>query len=438
MGTNKDIAVSGPAFEVKLSLVDQAAPPIYSRRILIFSRANDDRESAIKALELGLQNTVNEFPILAGCMALTPTGWIVKKGHALLRIRVVDLSYSELQSTNFEEKMLLADKVSSAPSYTDPEDEWNVCRIQANFIRGGLLLVISINHSVMDGHGITQVIESLSRTCRVDSLYRSATNTILYDRSVLSDCVGEGDITKLQAYSVVQGIPELHAISKNVITTSFQLSPSALNALKIASYPTEGWITTHDAVNALCWRTHAKGRYKANLVTLDNTTKFAFPVEFRKRLQVPLPLNYIGNAVLMTKVELPIKILLGPDGLKFAAASIRKGVQEIDAIYVNNFMAVIKSLENPRQLRINLMLDNPRTGFGSTSYKSFEHCTLSWDPVIGNFERLRLPYGVLGEGMSVVLPVLSDGSWEVTITVKEELIELFQNDEEWTTYCTPA
>jgi hypothetical protein len=138
----------------------------------------------------------------------------------------------------------------------------------------------------------------------------------------------------------------------------------------------------------------------------------------------------------MTKVELPVKKLLGPDGLSIAAAAIRKGIHDIDAAYVNNFLAVVKSLENPRQLRINLMLDDPRTGFGSTSYKGFAHSTLNWEPVLGNYERLRLPHGVLGEGMSIILPVLSDGSWEVTVTLNEELVELFRADEEWTTYCT--
>jgi methylglutaconyl-CoA hydratase len=375
------------------------------------------------------------MPIVAGQMGLTPTGWTVKKGHALLRVRDVDLSYSELQSTGFSEKLLLAETLSSVPSITDAEVEWNVCRIQANFIRGGLLLVISIHHSVMDGYGITKVIEALAHNCRVADDSKSSFEPVTYDRSQLSNCEGEGDITKLQAYSVV-GTPALRSVSKNVITTSFRLFMPALKSLKAAASPANGWVTTHDALNALCWRAHARGRYKAKYITEEDIARFAFPVEFRKLLHDPLLPEYIGNAVLMTKVELPVKILLGPDGLSIAAATIRKGIHDIDAAYVNNFLAVVKSLENPRQLRINLMLDNPRTGFGSTSYKSFAHSTLDWEPVLGKYERLRLPHGVLGEGMSIILPVLSDGSWEVTVTLEEELVKLFRADEEWTTFCT--
>lgn len=428
-----DFAISGPPFDVQFSLVDQVAPPVYSRRILIFSREDSQREEAILALKAGLQSTVNEVPILAGQMALTSAGWIVKNGLAILRIRDVDISYSELQSTNFPETMLSAQILSSVPTITDPENQWNVCRIQANFIHGGLLLVISINHTTMDGYGITKIIEALARNCRVNGL-TSSSQPVVFDRSRLSECNGKGDIKKLPAYTVVPGSLKLRHIPSDIVTTSFSFSLPALKALKVAATPIDSWITTHDAVNALCWRTHARGRYKANLVTEEDIARFAFPVDFRQLIQPPLCSNYIGNAVLMTKVELPIKTLLGPGGLSAAAAAIRGGVKNVDAAYVDNFIAVAKSLENPRQLRINLMLDDPHTGFGSTSYKSFAHSTLDWDPVLGNFERLRLPYGVIGEGMSIILPVLRDGSWEVTVTVEEPLSELFRTDVEFITY----
>ncbi|KAI9737710.1 MAG: hypothetical protein M1818_005714 [Claussenomyces sp. TS43310] len=433
MDGHRDFEISGPPFDISLSLVDKVAPPVYSRRILIFSRKDDGRARAMVALKAGLQSTVNEIPILAGQMGLTSAGWIVKNGQALLRVKDVDMSYSELQSTDFSETMLLAEVLSSVPTITDPETQWNVCRVQANFIHGGLLLVISINHTAMDGYGITKVIEALARNCRVNS-WTTPLKPVIFDRSRLSDCSGEADIKKLPAYTVVAGVPKLRSVPADIVTASFRLPVQALKTLKVAASPTETWITTHDAVNALCWRTHARGRYKAGLVTEEDTARFAFPVEFRQLIHPPLSSQYIGNAVLMTKVELPMKTLLGPNGLSIAAATIRAGVKEVDAAYIDNFIAVAKSLEDPRQLKINLMLDDPRTGFGSTSYKGFAHSTLDWDPILGKFERLRLAYGVTGEGMSIILPVLSDGSWEVTVTLEQGLVELFRADEEWTTY----
>ena len=442
-GKHVDYTISGPAFDCTFSAVDQVTPPIYSRRLLIFSRQDDNREQSVLALRSGIQRTVNEIPILAGQMGHSPAGWTVKPGEARLRVKDLDMSFSQLQTSGFSEEMLPAHIVSSVPAITDPESEWHACRIQANFIRGGLLLVISINHTTMDGYGISKVIEALSRNCRVHESSAAAHLSVKtdhqLDRSVLLVCKDEaksGDIRKLDAYTLVQGVPpNLLPSSERIVTKSFQLSLPALKTLKRAASPREGWITTHDAVNALCWRTHARGRYQAGLLSDEDVARFAFPVEFRTLVDPPLPPEYMGNAVLMTKVELPVKTLLGADGLRRAAEAIRHGVRRVDASYVGNFIGVARSLEEPGRLKINLKLERRNTAFGSTSYKSFAHSTLDWDAAaLGRYERLRLASGVTGEGMSIILPVLADGSWEVTVSLEEELVALFQTADEWRTY----
>jgi len=91
MNEHQDFEISGPPFDVELSPVDKVAPPIYSQRILIFSRENHNHEGAILTLKLGLQSTVNEILILGGQMGVTSAGWFVKNGgHALLRIKHVE------------------------------------------------------------------------------------------------------------------------------------------------------------------------------------------------------------------------------------------------------------------------------------------------------------------------------------------------------------
>ncbi|CAM1507706.1 Fc.00g045540.m01.CDS01 [Cosmosporella sp. VM-42] len=435
MDEHDDYAISGPPFNIIFSPVDQVTPPVYSRRILVFSRQDHDRRQAILSLRLGVQRTVNEIPILAGQMGHTLAGWTVKNGNARLRIRNLDMSFSELASNDFSEAILPAEVLSSVPKITDPESEWHVCRIQANFIRGGLLLVISINHTTMDGYGITKVTEALARNCRAN-VSAGSLEPVIHDRPTLFNCDEEANIEQLAAYRVVRGSPKFGPISGDIVTTTFRLPVPALKSLKIAASPAEDWITSHDAVNALCWRTHVRGRYQAKLILDEDIARFAFPVEFRRLVDPPLPPQYLGNAVLMTKVELPVKTLLGPSGLRIAAATIRAGVRQVDTAYVSNFIAVAKSLENPGQLKINLKLEQPATAFGSTSYKSFAHSTMDWDSTLGRFEKLRLASGVTGEGMSIILPVQSDGSWEVTVTIEKDLVEGFRVDGEWTRYAS--
>lgn len=431
-----DYLLSGPPFECVFSAVDQVTPPIYSRRVLIFSRQDDDPTEATHALKRGLQRTIDEFPPLAGQMGYSPTGWTVKNGQARLRIKAVDMDFAELARSRFDEAMLAADLISSVPTLADPETEWHACRIQANFIREGLLLVISINHTTMDGFGITKVVQALARNCGAQETPTAIKHDGL-DRSSLNKCGnGEGAVSKLDAYSIVQGTPNLGPVSSKIITTSFRFQPEALRRLKEAASPGNGWVSTHDAVNALCFRTHARGRFKLDMISHDDIARFAFPVDFRKLTSQSLPSDYVGNAVLMTKVEVPTKTLLGPGGLSQAADAIRNGVKRVNADYVDNFISVARSLERPGQMKINMKLNNRNTAFGSTSYKSFDHANLDWPPVLGKFDKMRLCSGVTGEGMSIIMPVLEDGSWEVTVSFEEELEELFRQDEELLKYAS--
>lgn len=429
-----DHLISGPPFTCAFSSVDQVTPPIYSRRVLVFSRRDDETTEAIRALKLGLERTIEEIPVLAGQMGYEDGLWTIKKGHARLRVKKIDMEFGELENSTFSESMLPADLISSVPTLADPQTEWHACRLQANFINGGLLLVASINHTVMDGFGISKVIQALARNCRLEATPIPATHNGI-DRSSL-DKLGNsaGNVSKLDAYSIVSGTPNLGPVSSNIVTTTFRFGPDALKRLKLAASPDDGWISTHDAVNALCFRTHARGRHQKGLLTDDDVGRFAFPVDFRKVASLGIPDAYIGNAVLMTKVDLPVKTLLGIEGLSQAARAIREGITRIDSDYVQNFVAVAKSLEKPGQMKINLKLQDRNTAFGSTSYKSFDHAKLGWPLSLGQFERMRLCSGVTGEGMSIILPVLHDGSWEVTISLEEELEEIFRNDEEWVSY----
>lgn len=451
-----DHKLSGPPFQCLFSPVDQVTPPIYSRRILIFSHApHHSQENTILALKTGLQRAVDEFPVLAGQMGYAaPGGWTIKPGVARLRIQHFDadpesgdeeLTFDRLRESGFCESLLPADLVSSVPTLADPQEDWHACRLQANFVRGGLLLVVSVNHTVMDGYGITKFIQSLARHSRLPPtsphVHHSDQTAQVMDRAALfnqPETNSKGNVDELDAYKIVNGPTNLSFVPPRTVTTTIRLSPQALHRLKAAASPEKGWVTTHDAVNALCWRAHAAGRRRAGTIQDHETARFAFPVDFRRLLGFDP--SYVGNAVLMTKVFLPVRTLLDPEhGLKAAAAAIRAGVARVDAAYAENFVSVARNLEEPGKLKINLKLEvggqRRETAFGSTSYKSFDLSGLEWDEVaVGRYERMRLASGVTGEGMSIVLPVLQDGSWEVTVSLEEELVDAFRANEDVVNY----
>lgn len=441
-----DFAITGPDFDVKFSAVDQAVPGVYSGRVLIFKRNDGDEVDATLAIRDGLRKTVEEVPILAGEMSYSPfTGWVVKKGHLRLRVtRLPQLDYGKLEATNFDEALIPADLVSSVPTLMDPPGEWHTCRIQVNFITGGLLFVISVHHLVADGWGVTKVIENIARNCRLpDERPRPQAPPLLYaDRSRLSTTTiqGKGDISKVPSYSIVPLGTPWSPVHPGVVTTSFRFPAGKLTRLKAASFPDQTlmpgvWVTTHDAVLALWLRTYVRTRYFAGRITREGNIRFSFPIEFRRH--VGLSAEYIGNAVFMHKINIPVERLLNDDGLKYAALVIRQGMKGVGPDYIENFIAVAKGvLEDPLiSMRINLKFDDVDRAFGCTTYKNFAHGELDWDrKVFGVYQRLRLPSGIAGEGVTVVMPVLKDGDWELTTMVESELLHSFTHDEEWKLY----
>lgn len=456
MSTFSDFFLSGPDFEVELSAVDLSVPPIYSRRVLIFSR--DDKipqHQTIIAIRDGLQKIVDQIPVLAGRMSFNfrdPKHWSVAKGSLRLRVANVDMDFADLEASGYSEDMLPADLISSVPTLFDPQGEWHSCRIQVNFIRGGLLVVISVHHLIMDGWGTTKVIEAIANNCRVNAgqsapgAVQPADQYLWQDRTRLSQTTvpGDGDSSKLAAYSIVPADWSFAPAHPGIITKTFRLTAPALSRLKVAAFPDQSqfpgeWITTHDAMLGLWLRNYVRTRLEAGLLHETEEIRLTFPVEFRRLAH--LPANYLGNALMMTKPKTTVDVIMGPSGLKAGAYMIREASKNITSADIDNFIAVSKAVQRNHtlDLRINIKFDGVNSGFGCTSYKNFAHGACDWDPLVfGTYERLRLPSGIAGEGMTIVMPVLKDGSWELTIMVEKELMESFENGAEWQEYTCRA
>ena len=308
-----------------------------------------------------------------------------------------------------------------------------------------MILVASIHHVCMDGVAITKVLETFARACRIAQAHDGASENLgptldsdVLDRSRLFQSSNAADITKLRAYMIHSDMLTLG--HSGLLTQTFRFYPRALKFLKQSaspSAPSGSWITTHDAVCALCWRVQSRVRQRAHLLQSDATMTFGLPVAFRALMKPPLHPDYMGNAFLMAKSELPLRSLLSPDGLSVAAAKIRETVAEVDAGYVENMVAVAKSLKNKRSLQMNILLDLPRTGCTVTTYQKFPHSTMDWGPALGTYEAFRMPHGAFTDGFPVILPTLADGSWEVAITLDEKIMGLFENDDEWQEYTVP-
>ena len=389
-------AVPCPPFSLRLSRWDLRMTPLYSKRVLCFpspNSSNEHNEHIAHLLLTALRSTVEELPFLAG--SVVPFSkhqpWLHDlRPHGAAYLEINDLSneikFLNLRKARFSSSLLDTEQLCPLP---EPvylrQSPIDVCRLRANFVDGGLLLVISIIHTVCDGRGISEVIEIFAdkfrkaqigeHTCHSTVHAESPKKTYSLDRAAILSGNGlPGTIENHPGWTASPLASRGGSDSTKALCTTFHISSESLRALKkVASssppsssafgainipHPLDGQqsctseqatsISTHDAVAALIWRTTMLARHRAGIIPDDATTHFSQAVDCRTRLRLPQP--FFGNAIYGVKATLALPRLafatesFAPSqisGLQAAARAIRA---EVSGATADRFRDLLASL----------------------------------------------------------------------------------------------
>ena len=335
--------------------------------------------------------------------------------------------------------------------------------VQANFVQGGLLLAVCIYHSICDGVGQFHVTEMLAKQCRragLDLSKKTNGETSLelafrpdqFDRTTLFQGVSHADanINKLSAYTILpqpaRGLPSWAAPDHRKLASETFLLPAAtlkeLKSLATSQKPAavsdEAYISTHDAVCALIWRTTMAARVAAGEISKDENTTFGMPIDGRSQLSPKQPVDWIGNNAIGFKVgETVARLINAETGLGLAAFAIRAGVKSVDDTYIRTLISVLQSVPDYGQVFLDMLEFIKTTGLFVTSWARFGYQGLEWGERFGGgggsgrCEKFAFPSGGYMNGIAVVLPVLENGDWEVTLTLEEGCMREFRRDGMW-------
>ena len=470
MASKQTDRFSGPDFNIKPTAVDQRSSKIYLKQVLILPLPQpQEHEKISEILREAMQATVKEIPCLAAQVVTKENGQrALDPGSAQLVIKDLtkDIKFADLKAANFAQELLDPNVLLPIEQFYFVDSPLDVFKVQANFIQGGLLLSIAVHHFATDASGVSTVVRALASQCRraqfpqnvIDGLSEKIESFKLsprkFDRSPFYNWTQPGDISALKAYSLLDKAPPKPAWMTEkegpVSSETFRLSPLAIKSLKDAAsnvrHPDqftngdaavtlEPYITTHDAVCGLLWRTIIISRHKNAIVSLNESSNFKMPVDFRHLLDPPLAPDYIGNAFMQMSATLPVSTLIGTNGLTFAAHSIRRGVSEINKETARIYVKIIGQAPDPRNMSANIDdITGPQLLL--TSWRKFSDVALDFGEKLGTYEAFRLPHKGLTNGCPVVLPTLPDGSWEVALTLDREIMEGLKGDETWAKYTT--
>lgn len=104
------------------------------------------------------------------------------------------------------------------------------------------------------------------------------------------------------------------------------------------------WISTNDAFTAFVWQ--AVTRARAARLSENESVQLLRSVNGRKRLQPPVPEEYIGHMVGITKNAYPLQFLKEPKNLAAITAGVRQSVYDFDDLQVRAFTALIGGLKD--------------------------------------------------------------------------------------------
>ena len=455
---DKSIAISGPPFDLKLSYWDQTFPPTHSKRILCFALpANVNKEQIVDQAHIALHHTVQRVPFLAG--SVVPNSdeegdrpWlrnISQHGHAYLDVKDLSdqISYADLAQANFTQDLFDADQLCSLPKVIYIQQEpVDICRFRVNFIQGGVVLVIQILHTVVDGTGVTECINIFADQLRkahaggVGHPLQTTNEKWVSDRTALVS--GEGRSGAIENHSAFTTSAFAHGNITGVeqACRTFRISRDALVDLKKAASPefprdADDWISTGDAIAALIWRSILVARQRAGALSADAVAKFAQPVDCRKLLGLPEP--YFGNAFYIMRSDMPFDALQDPlTGLRTAARLLRADVKAVTGDRVRDLVAFMERIRLESHTHLSFQEDLASSAIVYTSHFKFNIHKMDFGPAFGDgrVKAFRHPARGTIMGSVIVMPMCSDGSCEFMITESADTLRYLETDNLWTRY----
>ena len=243
----------------------------------------------------------------------------------------------------------------------------SVLMVQINFIKGGIIMVLSLNHGFTDGNGTAAIAKVWAACCRGEDPSRFITQEIIDRQRLIHgwESTSPTDIRSVMASQTKKRVSfseilnrirtsisdlligcwprststkksEMDLLSQSRCAVFF-FSKSRLAALKaVASFKECGeddevWISTNDALTALldtCIHSSFDDRVNSMSTT---AASLATAVNVRRILDPPLPADYIGNALTFIQIKAPLNSIRStPERVAEIAHLIRKQIRELD------------------------------------------------------------------------------------------------------------
>ena len=484
------------------SPLESRFPPVAITFILCFPCDSNQQASIASFLQKSLEKTIRQNPPLAGRLLWEPEDGrlnrlklITSNNEILDNVRFVandltqkpdvwSLSYPQLAEQGAPYAPLMRPEILSPPGGYQRLSMVPICA-QANFIPGGCLLYISMNHSFMDDIGSTAVLESWARNCRElqeeaienedfefqekvkdafgglsPSASMSARSTRMATNGVPTLMMNQPEILQKNAATddaeikrILDNVCLWHTLgfkspaeresseewrlppAEGLVPAIFSAPAHAIARLKADSTLDIGFTSSFDAMAALIWRCVMRARYK-DLEPSEVASTSHLRLAFDAREALGVRPDYSGNMLLFSTPKILLKYLVdGTVDGRHLAYKVRHALSTTktrahDAVKLS-FM-----LPDPSR-RVPDFENTTTTDIMLTSWRRMPLYKMDWGPAFGkpgNPEFVRSDQIGHLPGTCAILQSRSEDEVEVLVNLYPAQIERLKEDEEWAEY----
>lgn len=457
---------------------EQIGPKGWVRNIFFFELPEDyDMDALASILKTSYSNFKARTPV-AGCEVMplergSQAGLLQFRhyGDELDDFAVKDLraegafpTFAELKARGFPASVLDPEVVCKrglGGEWPQLGDHMTVTLMQANFIRGGLLLNMFFLHAYCDhtcAYKFTEILAEDVRAAQGIPITKPV-DIPWQDRSKIMKVSGKHAELDLDhpeyielPFTPTEVPPKLASPIHHGHV--WYLSPEKLAALKKEASPNNAkllkgeqlpdFISTNDALTALIWRATMKAQHPAlsdpSLVDPETPapggpSQVAIALDARRRAGVPLHKHTIGNILGFAPAILDLNQVVNEASLADLAIIARRAVAKTEGTYLDELTTIIERLQDVNRLAPTCFLDMPGNHMIQSSWREFPFYDLQWGPAFGgSMKALRPPACGVTHTMQVVLPDPKKGGVEVWVGVESTSMDRLLNDKVWRRY----
>ena len=413
-----------------------------------------DPDQVLSTLDKSALHILEKFPFLAG--------QVVKRGQSSTNSGTYEIipyaphdgkspvrskdctqlcpSYEEILKAEAPFSMLDGDVLCPMKGMGYAYDE-SVTRpvfiVQANFIKGGVILCFASMHNGLDMNGQGTLMKMFAAVGRGESIDPKMVEEGNRDADSIVPPLKEGEEVlehKSMRRPSMLGMKAGHGSGGKAPWVYWGFSKESLEALKKEASTGESWVSTNDAITAFFMQRLTAVRIAAGRVDPNEDIHCFRAVDLRRVLNPPIHEGFLGHLAGLADTVWPTASSLATSSLASASLALRASLKEVDDHYARSLATLIRTTEDKTTIFYAAEKKGGKDALVSSWAQLAWLSSTDFGPGLGKpdfVRRARLPDL---PDLSYIMPKDRKGRMALGASMFEEDFEGLKGDEVWSKY----